>query len=32
MAAAEPGTLAWFFVSLDAQTFALFDVFNEDAD
>jgi quinol monooxygenase YgiN len=32
MAAVEPGMLAWFFVRLDAQTFALFDVFNEDAD
>ena len=31
MAAVEPGMLAWFFVRLDAQTFALFDVFNEDA-
>ncbi len=30
MAAVEPGMLAWFFVRLDAQTFALFDVFNED--
>jgi hypothetical protein len=32
MAAVEPGMLAWFFVRLDAQTFVLFDVFNEDAD
>jgi quinol monooxygenase YgiN len=32
MATVEPGMLAWFFVRLDAQTFALFDVFNEDAD
>jgi quinol monooxygenase YgiN len=31
MAAVEPGMLAWFFVRLDAQTFALFDVFNEEA-
>jgi hypothetical protein len=32
IAAVEPGMLAWFFVRLDAQTFALFDVFNEDTD
>ncbi len=32
MATVEPGLLAWFFVRLDDRTFALFDVFNEDAD
>jgi quinol monooxygenase YgiN len=28
---AEPATVAWFAVRLDAQTFAIFDVFDDEA-
>ena len=31
LAAAEPGTVVWFAVRLDAQTFAIFDAFNGEA-
>jgi quinol monooxygenase YgiN len=31
LAVAEPGTIAWFAVRLDTQTFAIFDAFNDEA-
>jgi quinol monooxygenase YgiN len=31
LAAAEPGTTAWFAVRLDARTFAIFDAFENEA-
>jgi quinol monooxygenase YgiN len=31
LVAAEAGTIAWFAVRLDAQTFAIFDVFSDEA-
>ena len=31
LAAAEPGTIAWFAVQFDGSTFAIFDAFNDEA-
>lgn len=31
LVAAEPGTVAWFAVRFDVNTFAIFDVFNDEA-
>jgi hypothetical protein len=31
LVAGEPGTIAWFAVRFDKQTFAIFDEFNDEA-
>jgi quinol monooxygenase YgiN len=31
LAEAEPGTVAWFAIKIDEQTYGIFDVFNDDA-
>ncbi len=31
LAEQEPGTIAWFAIKIDEQTYGIFDVFNDDA-